>query len=435
MYEQLLEKASKAAEAAEVFYLEHEETPVGFEANRLKMMETRQSKGVALRLIKNGRIGFAATTRLDEPDAVLQMALETAQFGAEAKFDLPGPQTYPPVEVNDPTVKDVSIDSMVELGQSLIDRVRRHSPELQCEGGVSKSSLELRIMNSKGGQAGYKRTTFGVGMEGVLIRGTDMLFVGDYDASCHPIPDAGAIAEAMIEQLELAKTIAKVPTRQMQVLFTHRAVRSALLMPLMTALNGRTVLQGASPLGGRLGEQVLSPTFSLWDDATVPFRPGSRLADDEGIPSRRIPLMEQGVARSFLYDLQTAGLAGAQTTGSASRSLTSLPGPSSSVLLVSEGETSYDDMVKNIKDGIIVEQLLGVGQGNVLGGEFSGNVLLGYRVEEGQVVGRAKDTMIAGNVYQALKDDVILGSEGHWVGGSLCTPAICCARISVSSKE
>jgi PmbA protein len=92
-------------------------------------------------------------------------------------------------------------------------------------------------------------------------------------------------------------------------------------------------------------------------------------------------------------------------------------------------------MVEDIKEGLVVEQLMGAGQGNILGGDFSGNVLLGYKVENGKIVGRVKDTMVSGNVYQVLKEIVALGSEARWVGGFLQTPHIYCPSLSVAAKS
>jgi len=74
-------------------------------------------------------------------------------------------------------------------------------------------------------------------------------------------------------------------------------------------------------------------------------------------------------------------------------------------------------MVQSIDEGIIVEQLLGAGQGNSLGGDFSGNVLLGYKIEKGEIVGRVKDTMISGNVYQLLKNIAGHRQRRKWVSG------------------
>jgi PmbA protein len=90
-------------------------------------------------------------------------------------------------------------------------------------------------------------------------------------------------------------------------------------------------------------------------------------------------------------------------------------------------------MVSGIREGLVVEQLMGAEQGNVLGGDFSGNVLLGYKIENGQIVGRVKNTMVSGNIYQALKE-IVIGKEAKWVGGGVLTPAIYCPDLAVASK-
>ena len=83
----------------------------------------------------------------------------------------------------------------------------------------------------------------------------------------------------------------------------------------------------------------------------------------------------------------------------------------------------------------MVERLLGAGQSNILGGDFNANVLLGYKIEKGSVVGRVKNTVISGNVYLSLNNIVGIESESHWVGGSVKTPALCLGEVSVATKE
>ncbi|MCX6020585.1 MAG: metallopeptidase TldD-related protein, partial [Chloroflexi bacterium] len=222
---------------------------------------------------------------------------------------------------------------------------------------------------------------------------------------------------------------------RLPVIFTPRAVATVFILPLTVALNGRTVLQGASPLGQKLGRQVFDPRLSVHDDPAFSYRPGSRFADDEGVPSRRLGLIEGGFVGTFVYDLQTAGLAGAQSTGSASRALGSLPTPGYGLLRVGAGEATFESMVAGMKDGLIVDQLLGGGQGNVLGGEFGGNVLLGYRVQNGQITGRVKNTMIAGNIYEAFREVGAIGSAPEWVRGGLEAPHILVNGVAVSSEE
>ena len=433
--EELLERAKSVAEEAEVFSVSHSETDAVFEANRLKHVQARETSGRALRLIKEGRIGFSASNRANGTEELVAMALEMAPFGAEAKFQFPPLESYQRVEVYDPKIEAVTEEQMVELGQSLIDRVRGHTPELVCEASVSVSTFSVEILNSRGGRAAYRKSVFGIGIEGVLIRGTDMLFVGDADSSCHSVTDANAVAATTIEQLERARETAAAPVGQLPVIFTPHGVASALIAPLAMAVNGKTVLQGASPLGNRVGEQVFDTRLSIWDDATIDYRPGSRFCDDEGVPSQRTPIIERGVVASFLYDLQTAALAGTRSTGSASRGLGSLPSPSLSTLVIENGDTSFEDMLSDIEEGLVIEQLMGASQGNVLGGDFSGNVLLGYMVNNGEIVGRVKDTMVSGNIYEVLKEVGAIGREGKWVVGRLRIPYIYCPRLAVSTKK
>jgi len=111
-----------------------------------------------------------------------------------------------------------------------------------------------------------------------------------------------------------------------------------------------------------------------------------------------------------------------------------LPTPSPTAFVIATGDTTFDAMVQDMKEGLVIEQLMGAAQGNILGGDFSGNVLLGYKVESGKIVGRVKDTMVSGNIYQILKQITAIGSETKWVGGFLQTPSLYCPSLSVVAK-
>jgi len=432
--EKILDLARRVADEAEVFQATLLETPVGFEANRLKMLETGEATSVSLRVVKDGKIGFSTTTRLDDPQALVDMAVETAQFGAAARFELPSGRDYPSVEVYDGEVESFDIDDMVEMGNAMIAKLLEHTPELVCEAEVAKSRVTVDIMNSRGGEASYRKSYFSVGIEGTLIRDTDMLFVGESESSCHPVTDIEAIVSPVVRQLELAKSLASVATGSLPVILTPKGVRSAIFTPLALAVNGKMVMEGASPLKGKQGERLFDERLSLWDDPTINYRPASRPCDDEGVPSQRTALIERGVVKDFLYDLQTAALTGNRSTGNGNRSRGSLPTPSVSAVLIDEGDTPLEDMVRGMKEGLVIEMLIGAEQGNVLGGQFSGNVLLGYKVENGEVIGRVKNTMVSGNIYEALKRIEAIGNEAKWVGGALKAPALYLPALAVATK-
>ncbi len=432
----LVEEAlARGAQEAEAFRSEVEETPVLFEANRLKQVTTRQVAGMALRVIVDGRLGTASSSHPQDVDGLVEMALEAARHGPQAHFHFPPPGQYPQVPTYDPRVPSFPLEEMVRLGEGLIAAVRALEEELVCEASVRRSVQQVMGLNSRGGRFQYRRTVFSVGVYGTLVRGTDMLFVGEAQASCQPIEDPGDIVQEVSRQLSWARHPAQVRTGEMPVVFTPLGVASALVGPLTMAFSGRLVHQGQSPLAHQLGRQAYDPRITIWDDPTVPLRPTSRICDDEGIPSRRLPLVEGGVVRHFLYDLQTAGMAGAQPTGHGHRTPTGQTTISPSCLVIEPGEKELEDIIASLEEGLVVEQLMGAGQGNIMAGDFSGNVLLGYKIERGQVVGRVKDTMVAGNVHQLLKERVLaIGGRGRWVGGGLLVPPLAFTALSVAAK-
>jgi len=432
---EILRSAQKVAEQAEVFWVSSRETPVDFEANKLKQIQNKESTSVALRIFRGGRLGFSAASGLDRVETLLDMAVETAQFGLPASFTFPSLKDYPEVSIFDPRVEKIPIEEMIELGNRLISKVREYAPDILCDVRVTKAIGSVHIVNSQGGEASYAKSFFSLSLEGILIQDTDMLFVGDSESSCCLPDKLDVVADRVIRQLELAKEHAAISgAKLLPVIFTPRGVASAFSSPIEAAFNGKAVFEGASKLKNKVGEQVFDNGLSLWDDATIAYGIGSAPCDDEGMPSERTVLIKNGVVSNFLYDLQTAALAGTESTGNGRRAGASFPKPAISCLVIGEGEVPFQSMVADMKEGLIVEQLIGADQGNLLGGDFGGNILLGYKVEDGEIVGRVKDTMISGNIYQVLKQLLGVGSEARWVDGVLWTPHLYCSRLSVAAK-
>ncbi len=111
--EKILAQARKVAEAAEVFMVSSEETPVQFEANRLKHIQTKKSRSLALRIIKKGRVGYATSNNPDDVSGLVRAAAETARFGMPAEFEFPAATSYPRVGTYDPEVESVSLETMI----------------------------------------------------------------------------------------------------------------------------------------------------------------------------------------------------------------------------------------------------------------------------------------------------------------------------------
>ena len=436
MSEELLKAATRKYGQAEVYRVEGESVPVTFEANKLKELSARETSGVALRVISKGRIGFTSTTNPDDEPGLVARAGAVSEFGAEAKFSFPKAAKSPDVNVFDPKVEKITQARMVDTGRGLIERLLEKWPEMLCEGRVGRSTGRMHIWNSSGVDSSYSETGYYVYLGGKLIRGTDMLMLweGHSSAGWFGKKETDGILDRLLQQLEYCRNIVPAPSGDVPVIFTPRGVAAALLDPLLAGLNGRNIADGTSPLIGKQGKKMLDAAISIYDNPTIQMAPGSRPCDDEGVPSRKITLIEKGVVGGGYFDLQSAGKAGRKTTGSAHRGLATPPGPGTSLIDIAPGRTPYADLFAGVKSGLVVEELLGAGQGNELGGEFRANVSLGYRVENGKITGRVKDTMISGNVYKALTQVEAVSDKAEWVFGSMRAPAIRCRGVEVAAK-
>ncbi len=203
---------------------------------------------------------------------------------------------------------------------------------------------------------------------------------------------------------------------------------------MSAALSGKAVYQGSSALSDKLGQQVFDPRLSVTEDSTVSGVPSSAPFDDEGVPTRRLPLITKGSVANFYYDLQTAGLAGKDSTGNGYRSPESLPGPHTGTIFFDPGDVPLEQMIGGIEEGLIVESVTG-NAGNVFSGDFSGNVQGGFKVENGKIAGRIKDTMIAGNIFQDMKQLGAISREAEWVYGQAKIPHLLFTELGVSTKK
>ncbi|MDY7021976.1 MAG: metallopeptidase TldD-related protein, partial [Cyanobacteriota bacterium] len=113
----------------------------------------------------------------------------------------------------------------------------------------------------------------------------------------------------------------------------------------------------------------------------------------------------------------------------------SRPGPSLVNLCIAPGSTSTEDLIASIDEGVIVEQVLGAGQSNQLAGEFSVNLALGYKVKKGKIVGRLKNTMVAGNIFEAFNQLGDLSDRPEWFGGGSYIPSILFNQLGVAARK
>jgi PmbA protein len=439
--ERVLDAARRrAGSAADCLWRRAERTTIAFESGRLKAAAISEEAGVNLRVVTGGRVGIAGSTAVDAaPDALVTRAFASAELGETVPLVFPGAAPLPGVSTAFESAAAASLERLTALGRELVERLTRS--DCQVNVTIDREIASTRVANTAGADAQYRSTGVGVGAEVWRIVGDDVLAISDsYEGADLPTADAlAALVRSIETRLTLGLKIVAPPDGSLPVVFTPAGL-TALFLPITQALSGKAVLQGISPLAGKVGEPVFDPAFSVTDDPLRPGRPGSRPMDDEGVPSRVTPLIERGVVRQFVYDLETAARAGAASTGHGGRGIFSKPAPGyTNLIFGDEGRRTgegYDlggGLLAAIKDGLLVDDLIGVGQGNVISGAFSHPVALAYRIERGEISGRVKDAAVAGNSYDLLKRIAGFGTDRRWYG-SRSTPSLLLEGVSVAKR-
>ncbi|HSM82328.1 MAG TPA: TldD/PmbA family protein, partial [Nodosilinea sp.] len=406
--EKLLDLAlQRGAEAAEVLQSRSRSHPVFFEANRLKQLETSAALGTALQLWVDGRPGLAVAYGNVDPESIVDKALAISALNEPETVDLvDGPSRHYP-----DMGREVPVEQLIAWGEAMIDRIRSAYPEVICGVDVECDVETTRILNTRGLDCRYSDATLSSYLSADWVRGDDFLSVSDGQTQRDSL-DGDALCDQVLQRLAWAEQSAQVETGRLPVIFTAKAA-DMIWGTLQSALSGKRVTERSSPWSNALGEQMTAPCITLLQDPEA--GPFSCPFDDEGTPTQKLVFIEQGVVTLFYCDRTVGRTLGAGSTGNGFRpGLGSYPTPSLYNTLVQPGHKSLAELVASIDNGILVDQILGGGAG--ISGDFSVNIDLGYRIHRGELVGRIKDTMVAGNIYTALKDRVELGSDADWNG-------------------
>ena len=433
------------AEQAEVYEVQSESTLISFEANETKSAKVEETRGIALRCVADGRLGFTASSGRSVEAELVGNLLASARFGDQVPIRFPELLPGPDVQVYDPDLADVPISRFVEIGREIVETLRDVDPDVQVNIDIRRGLTHATLRNSAGAEAREKSSSFVVVMSVERVRGDDVLVAYEVAAGTSLIeatPARGASDEGwrgalarLARKVELAKRPATLRSGRLPVLFSPTGV-GVLALPLMLAINGKNVLRGISPLAGKQGEQVFDQRITVWDDPTLDGHLGSSSHDGEGVPSRRKALISRGICQGFLYDLKTAALMGVESTGNGSRTLFSMPSPSPTNLVMEPGETPLAELVADIDKGLWVEGVLGLGQGNPMSGAFSNTVGLAYAIEGGEIAGRVKDVSIAGNIYEDMRQISGLSRERFWAfSGMMSLPYVLLPDLNVVCKE
>lgn len=428
--EQILDLAKQKGIEAEVYYRSSRDTPIDFENNRLKSLETKATQGVALRVVADGKLGFASSTDLTRLEDVVDAAIATAEIGDPVDFEFA--KDFKEV-VPDSDYELPETAKLVTVGEELIEKVRTYNDEILVSAGFHIRSGLTKLATTSGVYGERNSKVVSASLGGNLVQGEDFLQAYGYDVAKDGEPNYDKILATLLEKYRNAEQTASISSGKFPVLFTPRSALSTIGGLFDTILSGQVVVQKASPLANKLGEKLFGDRLTIYEDPSIGV--GARSFDDEGTPTSKKTFINKGVVEQFYWDRQWAARGNAEAKGNGFRGGLSRPRPDMTNFCMAAGETPLADLIKGMKEGVIVDQVLGAGQSNQLAGEFSVNLDLGYKVENGEIVGRLKNTMVAGSIFEAFDHLIDLSDTQEWIGGSALMPAMLFGELGVAARE
>jgi PmbA protein len=433
--EQLLEMAQKACDQAEIFTLRCTTNTVSFENAQPQDLETSIQSGLSLRIIKDGRLGFAYTRNLTDRAQLLQNALESLKGGVPADYAFPLTTEAPRIAY-DPSVESLDNAALMEEAGRVCGLLASSTDGEIMATACSRFGT-LRLLNSAGTdlRSSFSKTSV---FAAIIYPGSGT-GIGRVHAGKRFSQMPAALLDEMLLLYSLSSQEAAPSGGKMKVLFMPGSMH-ALTWRLQSALSAKNVFEKVSPLTGRTGERILDAKITLLSDPLDDADPDARAFDDEGTPCRTLSLVENGVLQRFYSDLNYARKLNLSPTGHGFKSqqwggdiYSLLPVPTLSHLRIAPGDLPLTEMIKSMDKGLIVEGALGAHSGNIPNGDYSIGGDPALYVEKGEIVGRAKDVMVAGNIYDALNKVIALEDTLHR-GGDGWVPAVLCDGVNVSVK-
>lgn len=444
--EQFAADAVKLAQAlgasdAECTISEGAEFSAAVRMREVESLKEAGSRGAGIRVLVGQRGGSSYTSDLS-PEGMQQMvhaALELAKItsddphaGLPEREDL-GKLTGD-LHLSDPSIAQMETEWKIAQAKRAEEAALGFDARIQNSEGASFDSHQgLRVFaNSRGFVGNYASASCGLSVvpvakeNGVMER--DYWHTAARNAAKLESPeDVGRIAaQRAIRRLNARK----VPTQKMPVIFEPRTARS-LLSEIFDAVNGSSIYRHASFLAGKLGEQIASEMLTVIDDATIPGLFGTSPFDDEGVASRRTMVIERGVLKSYLLNTYTARKLGLKTTGNASRGITGAAGVGPGNFFVEAGALAPGAIIKGIRSGLYITELIGGGANTVTGDYSSGAA--GLWIENGELAYPVSEITIAGTMERMLRDIEEIGSDLEF-RGSVASPTLKIAEMMISGQ-
>jgi len=336
--------------------------------------------------------------------------------------------------IYDKKVEELEPDTAVEITldgvKVAVDAARRRGAEeaVVTEGGYTAITGGIFVANLNGEEQYVELTSSGIGFE-IKSRksGEESSYYAFYES--RRLDTEGIIKECERggEYSVLFLGAKPVESGEYAILLDPYMTALFISTALAPAFSALEVQENRSPLKGRIGEKVLSEAVDVYDDPGIDWGLGSRPFDDEGIATSRKPLVERGVLKTFLYNYYTAARENRASTGNGFRRAPSTPTRpfiTNMVVQVRGITASEDEMVREMKRGIVVHGMIGYWMSNYVNGSTQATISHGLLVEGGEVKRAVKGVVLGGNIYEWLGKNLVYAGRDVKYVMNVYAPAI-----------
>jgi PmbA protein len=413
---------AQPGEQIEAYAARGSETDIRVYQGEVEHFVSAQSEGIGIRVIRDGRTGFAYAGALD-PTAVAEVlaeARDNVEFGSSDEWaalaEPDGVEVVPQPLWNEalaayPTERKIELAKELErLALAADARVRVDDSNYADAASESAVATTTGIRRSSRENGCYVSV-------GTLADDGDETQTG-FGFSVGRSPDEFDLAKAAHQAAERATGLlgATKPASRRLTVVLDPYVTAQFLGVISSTLNGEAVIKGRSLFKDRVGETVASPAFTLVDDPTNPLAYTATELDGEGLAARRNVLIDRGVLQGFVHSSYSARRAGTASTGNAVRGgFKGTPGVGCLALQLQPGARSQAEMIADIADGVLVQQVFGLHSGvNPVSGDFSSGAA-GLLITDGKLGAPVREFTIASTLQKMLLDVVEVGNDVDWL--------------------
>ena len=415
------------------------DTEIRVYEGEVESLASAQSQGIGVRVIVDGRQGFAYAGSLDDAalDESLAEARDNARFATVDEFAglaVDDGVAVPDLDLYRAALAERSTDAKVSLAVELERAVRSADARISgIESAEYVDSLsEAAIVTTTGLRSLSRDTSCYVATYAMATDGSDTQtgFGFSVGRDLDELDVARAATDAAARATRLLGA-GQPPTERVTVVLDPW-VTAQFLGLLGYTLNGEAVMKGRSLFADRLGEQVASPLVTLIDDPTDPRAFTATDTDGEGLAARRNVLIDDGVLGRFVHNAYTARRAGTTSTGNAVRGFSSTPGVGCMAVSLRPGTATQAELVTSVGDGVLVQDVAGLHSGvNPVSGDFSTGAD-GLRIRNGELAEPVREFTIASTLQRMLLDVVAVGGDLEWLPMNAAGVSLVIADVTVS---